>query len=147
MSEQPAPQPVRQFLKIANEVALMTHEKNLAYGDSFCQSGDILRILYPKGIAPYAYDNMLAIVRVIDKLFRLASGHDGAFGESAWRDIIGYGLLGAERTERLMRAAREKDATKVTQILMEVAQSEATSLVESKDAESCPIQPAPRCSE
>jgi len=36
---------------------------------------------------------MLAITRVLDKLFRLATRKD-AFGESPWNDICGYAILG-----------------------------------------------------
>jgi len=43
------------------------------------------------------------VVRVIDKLFRIAQrGVDGKDlgGESPWRDVTGYGILGAARDER-----------------------------------------------
>ena len=33
------------------------------------------------------------MVRVIDKMFRIATDKD-AFGESPWRDICGYAILG-----------------------------------------------------
>ena len=36
---------------------------------------------------------MLTITRIIDKLFRIANRKD-AFGESPYRDLTGYGLLG-----------------------------------------------------
>ena len=36
---------------------------------------------------------MLAITRVVDKLFRIANKKD-AFGENPWQDIAGYGILG-----------------------------------------------------
>ena len=36
---------------------------------------------------------MLTIVRIVDKLFRITNQKD-AFGESPYRDIAGYGLLG-----------------------------------------------------
>ena len=56
-------------------------------------SQEIIKVLYPNGIQPKQYRDMLAIVRVIDKLFRIANNKD-AFGESPWRDIAGYSLLG-----------------------------------------------------
>ena len=42
--------------------------------------------------------SFFAVVRVLDKLFRIATDRD-ALGESPWRDIAGYGLLGARRVE------------------------------------------------
>ena len=50
------------------------------------------------GIQPDSYDDALAITRVIDKLFRLATRKD-AFGESPWKDICGYALLGMANDE------------------------------------------------
>jgi hypothetical protein len=77
----------------------LTQMKNAAYGDSFVKSGEILAILYPSGILPEQYRDALAIVRVIDKLFRIATRKD-AFGESPWKDIAGYGILGAVSDEK-----------------------------------------------
>lgn len=81
----------------------LTQMKNTAYGDSFAKSGDILAILFPNGIRPDQYRDALAIVRVVDKLFRIATRKD-AFGESPWKDIAGYGLLGAVTDERCVDA-------------------------------------------
>ncbi len=78
---------------IATEIGRLVQEKNEAYGDSFGQACRILEVLYPEGIQPNQYRDALAITRVIDKLFRLANKKD-AFGESPWRDICGYAILG-----------------------------------------------------
>ena len=72
--------------------------KQAAYGDSFGKAGQILAILYPAGIRPEQYRDALAVVRVLDKLFRIATDRD-ALGESPWRDVAGYGLLGAAAAE------------------------------------------------
>lgn len=79
-------------------IGRLVEEKQAAYGDSFGKSGDILRILYPQGISPGQIDDALCIVRIVDKLFRVATDKD-ALGESPYRDIAGYGLLGASRSE------------------------------------------------
>lgn len=81
---------------IAIEIAKVVKEKNIAYGDSFVKSGEILNILYPDGVKPEQYGDMLAIVRVIDKMFRIATDKN-AFGESPWKDINGYSLLAIYR--------------------------------------------------
>lgn len=77
-------------------IGRLVAEKQTAYGDSFGRSGEVLRVLYPEGIAPGQYDDALAVVRVVDKLFRVAH-QKGYGGESPWRDICGYGMLGAAR--------------------------------------------------
>lgn len=87
------------FPGLGAEIGRLVQEKQVAYGDSFGKSGDVLRILYPEGIRPEQYDDALAVVRIIDKLFRVATDRD-ALGESPYRDIIGYGLIGAARVER-----------------------------------------------
>lgn len=81
------------------EVGELVTEKQAAYGDSFGKSGEVLRILYPDGISPEQIDDALCVVRIVDKLFRIATDRD-ALGESPYRDIAGYALLGAARMER-----------------------------------------------
>ena len=82
-----------KFEKIAIEIGKLVDEKDAAYGSSFLKSEKILKILYPNGIEPEQYKDMLAITRIIDKLFRIATKKD-AFGENPFKDIAGYGILG-----------------------------------------------------
>lgn len=102
----PGPAPLLQgetqpaaFRRLAQELGELVVEKNRAYGNSFNETGDMLRILYPGGISPDQYDDALAVVRILDKLKRIATDRD-ALGESPFRDVAGYGLLGLERVER-----------------------------------------------
>lgn len=88
----------KRYQEIADSIGRLTQEKNEAYGDSFGQACRILEVLYPDGISPTQYRDALAITRVIDKLFRLANKRD-AFGESPWRDIAGYAILGVANDE------------------------------------------------
>jgi hypothetical protein len=84
-------------------------EKQTQYGDSVGSSGEILRQLYPNGIRPDQYDNLQLVVRVLDKLKRIATqGPDGTDlgGESPWRDVAGYGILGLAQAEQ--RAPRRQ---------------------------------------
>ncbi len=87
---------------IATGIGKLVQEKNEAYGDSFGQACRILEVLYPDGIKPDQYRDALAMTRVIDKLFRLANKKD-AFGESPWRDICGYAILGVANDEKDMQ--------------------------------------------
>ena len=82
------------FITLAEQVGTLVAQKNIAYGDSFRRSGEILAILYPEGVATGQYEDMLGVVRIIDKLFRIANGDHT---EDPWQDIAGYGILGMAR--------------------------------------------------
>ena len=86
------------YENLASEIGRLVSEKNKAYGDSFGEASKILEVLYPNGIPVSGYRDALALIRVVDKLFRLANKKD-AFGESPWRDICGYALLGVANDE------------------------------------------------
>ena len=90
---------MKNYENIGAQIGKLVAEKQAAYGDSFGKSGDVLRILYPNGIKPDQYDDALAVVRIVDKLFRIANSKD-AFGESPYRDIAGYGILGAAKPNK-----------------------------------------------
>lgn len=83
-----------KYEDIGNQIGKMVDEKQAAYGDSFGNAGNVLKILYPNGIQIDQYDDMLAAVRIIDKLFRIANDRS-AFGENPYKDIAGYGILGS----------------------------------------------------
>ena len=81
---------------IGQEVGKLVADKQKAYGDSFGRSGECLRQMFPDGIEPHQYDDLLTIARILDKLFRIANDPD-AFSENPYQDIVGYGLLGMKR--------------------------------------------------
>ena len=82
----------QNYAELGTQVGLMVDEKQALYGDSFGRAGEILMILYPDGLYPEEYQDMLAVVRIIDKLFRVATSSD-TDKESPGLDIAGYGLL------------------------------------------------------
>ena len=82
-----------KFEKIGTDIGKLVDEKNAAYGSAFEKSEEILKVLYPDGIEPKQYKDMLAVTRIVDKLFRIATQKE-AFGESPFKDIAGYGILG-----------------------------------------------------
>ena len=90
---------IKTYKQIGSEIGELVDEKNAAYGSSFAESYKILSVLYPNGIKPEQYMDALAITRVIDKLFRIATAKD-AFGESPWRDIAGYAILGVANADK-----------------------------------------------
>lgn len=89
---------IPDYETLGAEIGRLVQAKQAAYGDAHGRAGAVLRVLYPEGIRPDQMDDALAVVRVVDKLFRIATARD-ALGESPWRDIAGYGLLGATRVE------------------------------------------------
>jgi len=88
-----------RFLNIATEIGNLVDEKNAAYGDSVNTSAEAFKLLYPNGIKIEQYSDALLLVRIWDKMKRIATRKD-AFGESPFEDISGYSLLGAEKDKR-----------------------------------------------
>ena len=84
---------------VGQEIGDLVAEKQIAYGDSFGKSQQVMAILYPKGITVEQMADALTVVRIVDKLFRIANKKD-AFNESPYRDIVGYGLLAVVRDEK-----------------------------------------------
>ena len=92
------------YPKIGQEIGDLVTQKQVQYGDSFGQSHAILTILYPDGVEKSDYHNFLAVVRVIDKLFRIANKSKALKSglsetESPWRDIAGYALLAIKQEQ------------------------------------------------
>ncbi len=86
------------YPELARGIGELVEKKQAAYGDSFGKSGQVMRLLYPDGILLAKLDDALTVVRVVDKLFRIATDRD-ALGESPWRDVAGYALLSVARME------------------------------------------------
>lgn len=86
------------YIDTAHEIGDLVTEKQKAHGNAFGRAGTVMRELYPCGISPEQLDDALTIVRILDKLFRIAN-QKHAFGESPYRDIMGYALLAVVRDE------------------------------------------------
>jgi len=82
----------KDFVELGREIGELLREKNAAYGSAFTRAGNILYILFPNGVPVEKYQNFLAITRIVDKLFRIATD-EKAFNEDPWRDIAGYAIL------------------------------------------------------
>lgn len=87
------------YQELGRRIGALVEEKQKAYGDSFGRSGEIMKVLYPDGIKVEDYGDALAVIRIVDKLFRIATDKD-ALGESPFMDIAGYGILGAGAAAR-----------------------------------------------
>lgn len=83
------------YAKLGSEVGELVAEKQRQYGDSIAKAERIMAILYPDGVPASALSGALTVIRVLDKLARIATAAGGPDmgGESPWRDIAGYALL------------------------------------------------------
>ena len=79
------------YEQIGQKIGKLVDIKNRQYGDAFNKSSDFLKILFPDGVKPEQYHEMLALVRIFDKQMRVAHGNQG--DENAFNDIAGYGIL------------------------------------------------------
>lgn len=96
------------FKNVCDGIAELLVEKNEAYGDSFAQAGKFLKLLYPEGIKPEQYGDMLTLVRIFDKLKRVATDKD-ALGENPYQDIAGYAVLAIVQRSRREQADEQAD--------------------------------------
>jgi hypothetical protein len=87
------------FHKIASDLATLLEQKNLAYGDAFAKTTQILELLYPKGINVSQYKDIHVIVRMLDKISRIAKDND-PMGESPYQDLAGYCLLALKQMNK-----------------------------------------------
>ncbi|WP_200416747.1 hypothetical protein, partial [Virgibacillus salexigens] len=85
------------FESKGKQIGKLVDKKNKQYGDAFSKSGDFLKILYPVGIEPEQYKDVLVLVRIFDKQMRIANGNQGE--ENAVQDIAGYGILSSGGNE------------------------------------------------
>lgn len=83
-----------KFEIIGRELGELVDSKQQAYGDAITAVEQLMKVLYPMGVTVEQYRDMLLMVRIMDKQCRIAKGDKTAFGESPFRDIAGYGLLG-----------------------------------------------------
>ena len=82
------------YKEIAAGVAKLVEEKQQAYGNAFEKITAILKVLYPYGIVPDEYQNLGLVIRILDKIARIAEHNgDDLMQEDSWKDICGYTLL------------------------------------------------------
>ena len=88
---------MKDYQQIAEKLVSTLEEKRKAYGDGFSGVPEILKILYPHGVLPEDYENLLTLTRILDKIYRI-SNNDTT--EDPWLDIAGYSFLAMrERTK------------------------------------------------
>lgn len=87
----------KTFLEITTAQAELLEKKNAAYGNAFNKTTEHLNLLFPDGVVPEQYSDLMFIVRILDKLNRIANSsllppEEGKL--DAYRDISGYATLG-----------------------------------------------------
>ena len=68
---------MNKYQELGNQVGELVGHKQEAYGDAFNKAGRCLEQLFPDGIKKEQYTDLLCIVRILDKLFRVANGEPG----------------------------------------------------------------------
>lgn len=91
-----------KYERIAAEIGKLVTERNRTYGDSARGCDKIMAILYPDGIRPEQYRDALLVVRILDKLSRIAHGQR----QDSYADIAGYAVLG----EAMVREGHDANA-------------------------------------
>lgn len=87
------------FVEIGEELGKLVEQKDASYGSAVAKIGDVLRVMCPNGVRVEHLGDLAAVVRVIDKLFRILTA-PGAYGEDPWKDIAGYALVKVEQGRR-----------------------------------------------
>lgn len=85
---------------LAASIGKLLNEKQAAYGNAFGSMEEVFNILYPDGIQPYQYEDVLTIARIMDKVFRVTNlppNKKDVMGEEPWKDIAGYAILSLAR--------------------------------------------------
>lgn len=89
----------REYEKLGGELIELLKLKREAYGDNLKSTGRFLSLLYPDGVPSSALPELGTMIRVVDKLFRIANRHKAEEegkgwedNENPWWDIAGYGL-------------------------------------------------------
>ena len=83
---------IGKYEEVGRAIGEIVDVKNVAYGDSFHKCDQYLKLLYPDGVKPDQYKDMLGLVRDFDKSMRIATNKD-ALGENPWSDKAGYAIL------------------------------------------------------
>ena len=88
-----------KFKKITDDLAQILSIKDEAYGNAFDKTTQILSLLYPNGLKVEQYKDLHVIIRMLDKISRIARDND-PLGESPYMDIAGYSILSLARDNK-----------------------------------------------
>ena len=96
-----------RYEKMGLELGKLVDQKQLAYGDAMTVCQKVIEVHLERyydssggfyRISPALLEHIIRQVRIIDKQCRIFSNPEGdLMGESPYKDIAGYGLLGEGR--------------------------------------------------
>ncbi len=99
-----------RYAEMGLELGKLVDEKQLAYGDAMTVCQKVLEVHLERyydssggfyRISPALLEHIIRQVRIIDKQCRIFSNPEGDLtGESPYKDIAGYGLLGEGRRKK-----------------------------------------------
>ena len=81
---------MKTYEQIGSDLVELLEEKREAYGDGFDGVPKILNLLYPDGVQPESYQDLLTLTRILDKIYRISNNDKS---EDPWFDIAGYCFL------------------------------------------------------
>ena len=83
---------VGKWQTIADDMTSLLKAKRDSYGNNLACTPEIMKLMYPSGITHEQLDDFLILVRMVDKMFRIANGANFKLGEDAWKDLAGYAM-------------------------------------------------------
>lgn len=91
-----------KYVEYGQQIGELVESKQKQYGDAVSKTTEILKVYYPNGIRPDQYSDVLLMVRSLDKFSRISQRGENCQdlgGESPWKDVSGYGILGWSKDE------------------------------------------------
>lgn len=82
------------FEKVGLKIGQLLNRKNKDYGNAFIDGTKFMELLFPNGIPIDKYSDVLLLIRIFDKMKRIATVKKHTDIESPFEDIAGYGMLG-----------------------------------------------------
>ena len=80
------------YVSIGKNIGNLVTRKQKAYGNAFQKVTEMMMIMYPNGIHPSQYQDILTQVRMLDKHCRIAAAKEDLMNEDPWMDLAGYAI-------------------------------------------------------
>ncbi|MEM0201431.1 MAG: hypothetical protein QXD23_03425 [Candidatus Micrarchaeaceae archaeon] len=100
------------YKEITDNIAQLLDQKEQYYGPTYKEIGDVYAQLF-KSVKSIDAHDLLAVVRMLDKIFRIVHSTDGSTKLDAWNDIAGYAILQIE----LLNRNQPTDNPQVNQVI------------------------------
>ena len=101
---------LRGFEAMGKELGLKLDDKQRFYGDSFLKGAEFLQLLFGAKIEQKDYVHLGILIRMFDKMNRLASPNRNDDDEDPWDDLAGYAMLGKSYQQKVRAAQKKGDS-------------------------------------